>query len=489
MMSRDHRRNVWILMAALFIVSAVLSEIIRPAHDEYQRAALAKSPGDYMDLAGARSPLSGTAFQTLIPTLLGVREVMASLMWVQADHYFHNGEYRPIISMVRQITSIDPHQLDVYATGAWHMAYNFMDKRLIEDGIRFLEEGCANNQSVYDLYFELGYMHYDKTKDFPKAVAAYRQASERGTTGGKTISPSYVRHQLAHAMEKMGDLDQCLRQWEVNVETGRKLLEAGDTDRGPMAINIDAAKHNRYMTARRINERLAAFSERDGDPAQALQLWQDNVQLAQEWLKDAPGHPDVSKDLIVASNQVRRLQAGKVKPVPPADIQLHFTVRRTAPRKLRVEGKIGVLNLSRVHVRFKDKDYESRAKRGFDFRMGECTLEWDNTSIKDGKFVTVIDLDKDPADMERPPSDIYPLKAPDYELSVTYNPRLQAMFIQDRYGWNGEGLTSSPDALREDPTKPGTIKGKQYPLRTVSKSVILKREDILAPGTAVLAKR
>src|ERR1051325_5624849 len=125
--------------------------------------------------------------------------------------------------MVRQITMIDPHQLDVYATGAWHMAYNFMDKRLIQDGIEFLKEGCKNNESVYDLFFELGYMHYDKDRDFPQAVQAHREASAKGTTSGQKLPPSYVRHQLAHAMEKMGDIDQCLKQWEENLRVGQQV--------------------------------------------------------------------------------------------------------------------------------------------------------------------------------------------------------------------------------------------------------------------------
>src|SRR5207302_675319 len=109
-----------------------------------------------------------------------------------------------IIAMVKQIVLIDPHQIDVYATGAWHMAYNFMDKRLIQNGVEFLDQGCTNNTSVYDLYFELGYMHYDKTKDFAQSVEAYRTSSAKGTTTGKSDAPAYVRHQLAHAMEKLG---------------------------------------------------------------------------------------------------------------------------------------------------------------------------------------------------------------------------------------------------------------------------------------------
>ncbi|HTE21316.1 MAG TPA: hypothetical protein VK689_23370 [Armatimonadota bacterium] len=489
MMNRSQRRTVWILMAVIFLASAALSEALRPGHNEYQRAALAKSPEDFRDTTGSKSALGGTPFQTLLPTLLGVREVMASLMWVQADEYFHRGEYRPIISMVRQITAIDPHQLDVYATGAWHMAYNFMDKRLIEDGVKFLEDGCKNNSSVYDLYFELGYMHYDKTKDFGRAITAYQDSSQRGTTTGKTQPPSYVRHQLAHAMEKSGNLDQCLQQWDTNVETANRLIQGGEANIGPSGVNLAAAQHNRYMTDRRINERLAALAERQADRTEAIRLWQANVQLQQDWLKQFPGHPDVTKDLAVSMANVRRLQSGKLNPLEPADPELKFMVRRIAPRKLQVEGTASLLNYAKLHVRFRDKDYESRIQKGFDFKMNECTLEWDNATVNNGKFKTLIDLGRDPADMGREPEQIYPLKADQYEMTVTYNPRVQPAFIQDRYGWNGEGLTASPDALKIDPQKPGIIRGKSYPLRTVTQTVTLDRADVVGDGAKVLASR
>jgi tetratricopeptide (TPR) repeat protein len=489
MMTRDGRKKVWILIAAIFLFAAVLSEVLRPQHDQYMMAMAAKNPEDYRDPEGRRTALRDTPFQTLAATLLGVREVLASLMWVRADDYFHRGEYRPIIAMVKQITAIDPHQIDVYATGAWHMAYNFMDKRLIEDGIKFLEEGCRNNDSVYDLYFELGYMHYDKTKYYDKSVEAYRIGASRGTTSGRKIAPSYVRHQLAHAIEKMGDIDQAVAQWEENLAIGRR-LEAEDQEKVYVAgPNVEAAKHNLYITQRRRNERLAAVAEREKNRAEALRLWQMNLDLANAWLREHPGHGSVTTDLKTAVNQVERLRAGKVVPLAQTDLNFHFTVTRTAPRKLLVEGTCEALDLSRVHIRFRDKDYERRVRDGgFNFKMDNCTLEWDNIPINKGRFKHTIDLDRDPADMGRHPSEIYPLRADEFELSVMYNPRLQPAFIQDRYGWNGEGLTASPDCLEFDEEHAGIINGKRYTLRLVRKSAILKRDQVTGQGKEVLVR-
>ena len=65
----------------------------------------------------------------------------------------------------------------------------------------------------------------------------------------------------------------------------------------------------------------------------------------------------------------------------------------------------------------------------------------DNPSVRGGKFKWDLKLNRDPADMNRDPRTIYPLASDEYEIVVTFDPRTQAPFIQDVYGWNGEGIT------------------------------------------------
>jgi hypothetical protein len=183
MMSSKQRQGVYIGIVALFLISVVMAADLGRKHNEYLPEQ-------------SDSMISKTPFEALVPALLGTREIMASLLWIRTDDYFHRGEYRPIIRLVKLITTIDPHQIDVYATGAWHMAYNFMDKRLIQEGIEFLEGGVKNNPSIYDLRFETGYTHMDKTKEFPKAIEWYEGAAAQKTTEGKP-APAFVGFQLA----------------------------------------------------------------------------------------------------------------------------------------------------------------------------------------------------------------------------------------------------------------------------------------------------
>jgi len=237
-----------------------------------------------------------------------------------------------------------------------------------------------------------------------------------------------------------------------------------------------------------LNERLATIAERGRDQAEATKMWEANVALADEWLKIFPNHGDVVKDRQRATNEVERLKSGNLRPLELANLDLHFTVTRIAPGKLEVEGTIDALDLSRVRVRFEDKGYSERIKRGFDFKMDNCSLEWDDLPVNKNHFKRVMDLDRDPAEMERSPREIYPMKSDEYELSVTYNPRLQAAFIQDRYGWNGEGLTAKEGELVIDDSRAGVMNGKRYPLRLVRKVITLSREDVIGKDKKVIYK-
>jgi hypothetical protein len=73
---------------------------------------------------------------------------------------------------------------------------------------------------------------------------------------------------------------------------------------------------------------------------------------------------------------------------------------------------------------------------------------------------------------------IYPLTSDEYEVTVTFDPRTQAPFIQDVYGWSGEGITD-PKYLVIDKTRTGTVEGKRVPLRIIQKTVTLKRSQVL----------
>jgi hypothetical protein len=454
MMKPGTRNAIIAAMVGLFLLSIGMGSVVSRNHADYEQ-----------------TPDTNTPLQALAPALLGFREVAASLLWVKTDDYFHRGEYEPILRLVRLITTIDPHQIDVYTTGAWHMAYNFMDKRLIKTGIEFLEDGVKNNPTIYDLYFECGYTNVDKTRDFPRAIYWYKEASTKGTTDGRKLPPIFTWFQLAHAHEKAGDIDGAIKQWEQNVR--RAVGEVQEQNKGAGSTKrLDAAMQR--LQALRQQPQVGSEDEW----VQCLAELQTGAREVKAKTQDFARETNLDVAVRNMYLAVWRLAHRRTLAADPLPANLDVKVTKIAPRKLRIEGTINVLDLSRVNVVFRDKNWDELDKLPHGERMQRMTMEWDNPSVKGSKFKWELNLNRDPADMERDPKTIYPLASDEYEVIVTYNPRVQAPFIQDVYGWNGEGITD-PNLLMLDPTKAGIVEGKRVPLRLIQKRITLKRSQVL----------
>jgi hypothetical protein len=66
------------------------------------------------EVANTNKAASQLPIEFALAALTGFREVVAGLLWVRADEFFHNGDYESVVPIVRIITWIDPHQVDVY---------------------------------------------------------------------------------------------------------------------------------------------------------------------------------------------------------------------------------------------------------------------------------------------------------------------------------------------------------------------------------------
>lgn len=123
-------------------------------------------------------------------------------LWERNEEFWHRGEFNRCIAMMRVITSMDPHDTEAYEGGAW-----LMDSDLrAEDAEAFLIEGLRNNPDVYSLYFELGSFYYFRTR-YEEAIPLYEACMIFAET------PPFVRHQLAHAYEKNGNVGDSLECW------------------------------------------------------------------------------------------------------------------------------------------------------------------------------------------------------------------------------------------------------------------------------------
>ena len=182
----------------------------------------------------SETKIGAPSFSNLLPgVLFGLKSALADVLWVKADGYFDAGRFERIMPLCHLITWLDPKFKEVYIIGAWHMAYNFMDRRYIPAGIEFLEKGVFNMPDDAELRFEQANMLYDKAQDYEASSKRAKEACDLG------LFPAGKRHLLGHALEKAGHIDECIAAWEQFAQ---------EEDKAGNWQMAQVSRHNRDLT-------------------------------------------------------------------------------------------------------------------------------------------------------------------------------------------------------------------------------------------------
>ncbi|HWA83375.1 MAG TPA: hypothetical protein VG820_08090, partial [Fimbriimonadaceae bacterium] len=345
--------------------------------------------------------------------LAGFREMVAGILWVRADAFFDAGNYDAILPIIRLVTILDPHQIDVYATGMWHIGYNFTDeeqrsdRRYLPTALALGAEGSKQNPSTYELYFETGWMWLHKIDDiYPKAVEWMQAANDHDDM------PPARRNMLARAYEKDGDIEKMIDLYYKLYDEAEKKLKK------------DPAYQNRQGADVIENnlDNLLVRSVQRGYQAKKLGIY----------------------------------DSGDYDTKPPFDVGFTAKVTVTEANIIRIEGTWNVQPLgTRIKVILRDKDFPNAVAGGaiWDAWKGvnldpdkNATYMQDQLYVRNQHFNKKIDMSKDPT--------MYPFVGKDYTLEFFYNPRSAPPHIQDKFGWNGEGMTDK-NFLRDDLKGPG----------------------------------
>jgi tetratricopeptide (TPR) repeat protein len=214
--------------------------------------------------------------------ILGFRTAVADLLWLKVDGYWHQGRMEMMLPIMYSVVRLDPHFIDAWAIGAWHLAYNapvtvntMEDKRaFIDKAVVFLQDGIKRNPHHYQLYFELGFnIYYVKLEDYKNAAYYIEQAC-------RYQHPKVVDRMLLHAYEKGGEYEKALDGW-------RRYL-----------ADIDPAS---LVAPRFILQLQAEIAQRDGREDEAFRLWQ-------ELYNRFPGTNDQA-DIEITKIKARRAEA------------------------------------------------------------------------------------------------------------------------------------------------------------------------------------
>jgi tetratricopeptide (TPR) repeat protein len=417
-------------MIACFVAQAVLQGGIgpQPTAKDYEVVTVTEKQGKQEVVRSVKRPKQGAptpAFQgltsrwganysqgtvaaaglspdQLLFALAGFREMIAGILWVRADSFFDSGNYDAILPIIRLVTILDPGQIDVFATGMWHIGYNFTDeeqrsdRRYIPAALALGKEGANKNPTTYELFFETGWMWYHKIDDdYAQAVEWFKQARER-----PDMIPAR-RNLLAMAYQRNGQVQEAMQTYADLFKTANDKFYEDPT--------VFGNRQNRDTLENNLDTTLVRMVQRG-------------------W---------------VAGQEGRSLQG--YDPYPPFDVG--FSVKATVidARVIRFEGTWRVLPVgTRVRVILRDADFPNAAPGGMKWDQGNTvnldpprntTFMQDQLFVRNRRFNRRVDMSKDPT--------MYPFVSERYVLEFYYNPRSAPPHMQDKFSWNGEGITDS----------------------------------------------
>jgi tetratricopeptide (TPR) repeat protein len=425
--------------------------------------------------AGEKTALQGLSNEFILGPLLGLQQAVAGALWVRADEFFHEGDYDAILPIVRMVTWLDPHQLDVYITGAWHLAYNFTDssersdRRYIPASQQLLREGDANNQTVYDIAFELGWENRDKIKNYDEAEKWFRIATQRkgiGPSGeANEDAPTFVGHQLAHALELQGRIDEAIAEWRKLLLKSEAKYKAEPKNYSLRSVR-DSEKHNLMLDLKRKFSRYTHEID-----------WAVDAKRTQSYNPET-GEPQPNDAFLATDPKHDGVPLGTPRlPATARPWNVNFDTRMVGgektlitfdrPKVMDIKGIFNIGDGGRVNIRLHDEDWTEKVINTFTFDVDQSqTIMQDQLSVRGGQWGRKIDMSRDPK--------MYSFSRPNYYLVLDYNPRGTSPFLQDKFGWSGEGMT--------DPKYLWIIKDhpeNQKDIRTIRKVYKLSKDQIM----------
>lgn len=368
--------------------------------------------------AGKDLITGGLGADQMLFALAGFRELIAGILWVRADSFFESGNYDAILPIIRLVTFLDPHQIDVYSTGMWHIGYNFTDedqrsdRRYLPSALALGADGARQNPSTYELFFETAWLWYHKIDDnYDKAVYWMEQADSKADIKNQPAR----RNLLGRLYERNGQIDKALNHFYSVYDVANAAYEADKNRRNfQLHQNKDTIEGNLDTLLVRMSQR-GYFAGKEG----------------------------------------RSLEGYDVN--PPFDVAFGVKVTVVNERVLRVQGNWNVLSIgTRIRCILRDVDYPSAIEGGANWD-DNASINFDpprdRTYMQEQLFVRNQRFDKT-IDMSRDPT-MYPFTKKNYVLEFYYNPRSAPEHIQDKFGWNGEGMTDSVITNMNSKIRPG----------------------------------
>lgn len=140
-------------------------------------------------------------------------EPVINIINLRIDWLWHTGKYEKIFPLFYLISRLDPQDEENWATGGWFLinciapAKDSNEKKETKQkGIEFLKEGLSHNPDSYRLYWEIAWIYFI-WGNLEESLSYLDEAI-------KYEHPSYVENTRAHVLEKLGRIDDAIKQWK-----------------------------------------------------------------------------------------------------------------------------------------------------------------------------------------------------------------------------------------------------------------------------------
>jgi hypothetical protein len=171
---------------------------------------------------------------------LGYSGLLADVYWTRAVQYFgskhHEGaDHFELLAPLLEITT----ELDPQLTVAYQFGGNFLAPQppngagMPERAIQLVEYGIRNNPNKWQLYYELGFIHYMEMKDYAKAADAFARGSRLPDTN------PLLRVLAAQMAEHAGDISTARMMWTTALQTTAESSVRANANAHLRAIQVD----------------------------------------------------------------------------------------------------------------------------------------------------------------------------------------------------------------------------------------------------------
>jgi tetratricopeptide (TPR) repeat protein len=154
------------------------------------------------EAAPAAAPPAATVLQ-----VDGITNQVTDKLWERTDHYWHDGDYNRIVSLLRVVVEADPTFDEAYSVGAW-LLWSMGDKAAAD---RFLDHGVKNGKNKWVAHYNFGELLFVR-RQFQDAIPHLNASIQFYG------APAAAWKMLAHSYEKAGNLTKSVELWRTVVK-------------------------------------------------------------------------------------------------------------------------------------------------------------------------------------------------------------------------------------------------------------------------------